>query len=166
VFVAHSMGGLVVKRAYILAKLPRQQAGFSSIASRVQAMLILATPHRGADDASLLSKILSLSLVGNKPFLADLHRNSHSTQSINDDFPALCQKLQLFSFYETLPAKWIGSIIVKQDLAVMGYDNERTAYLDADHRGVCKYATTLDPNYQTVRNSLAKVIDDFRSREK
>ena len=152
----------MVKRAYILAKLPRQQAGFASIASRVQAMLFLATPHRGADDASLLSKILSLPLVGTKPFIADLQRNSHATQSINDEFPALCQDLQLFSFYETLP--YLGSIIVKQDLATMGYDNERTAYLDADHRGVCKYATKRDPNYQTVRNSLAKVIDDFRSR--
>ena len=101
------MGGLVVKRAYILAKLPRQQAGFASIASRVQAMLFLATPHRGADDASLLSKILSLPLVGTKPFIADLQRNSHATQSINDEFPALCQDLQLFlsmKLYPTLVA--------------------------------------------------------------
>lgn len=159
------MGGLVVKRAYILARLPTQKPGFSSIASRVQAMLFLATPHRGADDASMLSKILSLSLVGTKPFVLDLQRNSQATQSINDEFPAFCQDLQLFSFYETLPTKYVGSIIVGKDLATLGYDNERTAYLEADHRGVCKYATKRDPNYQTVRNSLAKVIDDFRSRE-
>jgi len=113
------MGGLVAKRAYILAKLPGQQAAYSSIANRVQAMLFLATPHRGADDASLLSKLLSLSL-NSKPFVGDLERNSHATQNINDEFPHLCQNLQLFSFYETLPTKYVGSIIVDKDLATLG----------------------------------------------
>lgn len=82
----------MVKRAYILARLPGQQAGFSSIASRVQAMIFLAIPYRGADDADLLSRILSLSpgFTGSKPFVADLHRNSHATQNINDEFPLLC----------------------------------------------------------------------------
>jgi WD40 repeat protein len=151
----------VIKRAYILAK---QQTGFSSIANRVQAMLFLATPHRGADYAQLLSKILSIS-PGPRPFVMDLHRNSLSTQSINEEFPRVCQELQLFSFYETLQTNILKSLIVDKDLAILGYENERTAYLNADHRGVCKYATKRDPNYQTVRNALATVLDDFRKRE-
>jgi hypothetical protein len=119
----------VIKRAYILGRLPGQRAGFSSIASRVHAMLFLATPHRGADDASVLSRILSLSTVGSKPFVVDLQRNSHATQTINNEFPLLCQDLQLFSFYETIPTKPLGSLVVEKDLATLGYDNERTAYL-------------------------------------
>lgn len=157
----------MVKRAYILARHPEQQVGFSAIAHRVQATLFLATPHRGADDAAVLSKVLSFSL-GSKPFVVDgddLQRNPHAAQSINDEFLLLCQDLQLFSFYEDLPTKYYG-IIVEKDLATIGCDNERTAYLDADHGGVCKYGTKRDSNYQTVRNALAKVIDDFRSREK
>src|SRR5690242_16442155 len=114
------MGGLVVKRAYILARLPDQQVGFSSIARRVKAMIFLATPHRGADDAKLLSKILSLGF-NSSPFLEDLHRNSRATQSINDEFPKLCRELQLFSFHETLPMKGVG-MVVEKDLAVLGYD--------------------------------------------
>jgi len=155
------MGGLVIKRAYILAK---QQTAFSSIANRVQAMLFLATPHRGADYAHLLSKILSI-LPGPRPIVMDLHRNSVATQSINEEFPRICENLQLFSFYETLPTSVLKSLVVDKDLATLGYGNERTAYLDADHRGVCKYLTKRDPSYQTVRNALAKVIDDFRARE-
>jgi WD40 repeat protein len=154
------MGGLVIKRAYILAK---QKEEFFSIANRVRAIFFLATPHRGADLAQLLTKILNLS-AGQRPFVTDLHRNSLATQSINDEFPNHCQELQLYSFYETLPTNYgVGkSLVVDKDLATLGYSNERTAYLNANHREVCKYSTSNDPNYLIVRNALAATIDGFR----
>lgn len=154
------MGGLVIKRAYILAK---QREEFHTLGDRVQAIFFLATPHRGADHAQLLSKILSLS-PGSRPFVADLHRNSLATQSINDEFPQYCQDLQLYSFFETLPTPCgVGkSLIVDKSSASLGYANERTAYLNANHREVCKFSTQSDPNYHTIRNALAYVIDGFR----
>ena len=155
------MGGLVIKRAYILA---RQKEEFLSVAERIRTIIFLATPHRGADLAQLLSKVLNLS-AGARPFVSDLHRNSLATQSINDEFPQHCQELQLYSFYETLPTNYgIGkSLVVDKDLATLGYANERTAYLNANHRDVCKYASQMDPNYQTVRNALASAIEGLRS---
>ncbi|KAI9719880.1 MAG: hypothetical protein M1828_006010 [Chrysothrix sp. TS-e1954] len=160
-FVGHSMGGLVIKRAYILA---RQKAEFRSVADRTSTIMFLATPHRGADLAQLLKRILSL-FSGSRPFVDDLNRNSPAIQSINDEFPQYCQHLQLYSFYETLPTNYgIGKgLVVEKDLAVLGYSNERSSYLNANHREVCKYANTADPNYQTVRNALASVIDTIRN---
>ncbi|KAI4174488.1 MAG: hypothetical protein LQ343_002245 [Gyalolechia ehrenbergii] len=156
------MGGLVIKRAYILAQ---QKADFVSTARRIRAIFFLATPHRGSDLAQLLTKILNIT-SGPRPFVTDLHRNSLATQSINDEFPHYSQDLQLFSFYETHPTSYaIGkSLIVDKDLATLGYVNERTAYLNANHRDVCKYADQSDPNYRTVRNALASTIDGFRTR--
>ena len=151
----------MIKRAFILAKQKKQ---FQRIAARTRSMFFLATPHRGADLAELLGKILTVS-SGARPFVADLERNSVATQSINEEFPQYCQDLELFSFYETLPTK-LGitkKLVVDKDLATLGYANEHTAYLNANHREVCKYATQTDPNYQTVRNALASTIDDFRS---
>ena len=155
------MGGLLIKRAFILAK---QKKEFQRVAEQTRAILFLATPHRGADLAQLLSKILSLS-SGPRPFVEDLHRNSLATQSINDEFPQYCQDLQLFSFYETLPTRLpMGkTLVVDKDLATLGYANERTAYLNANHRDVCKYGAPTDPNYLTVRNALASCIGAFRS---
>ena len=156
------MGGLIIKRAYILAK---QKQEFVSLADRVQAIFFLATPHRGSDLAPLLSKLLNLS-GGARPFVTDLHRNSLATQSINEEFPQYCQDIQLYSFYETLPTSYgVGSsVIVGQDLATLGYANERREYLNANHRKVCKYASQDDPNYRTVRNALASVMNVLRSR--
>ncbi|CAL8582709.1 hypothetical protein XPA_008358 [Xanthoria parietina] len=135
------MGGLVIKRAYILAQ---QKDDFASTARHL---------------AQLLTKILNIT-TGQRPFVADLHRNSLATQSINDEFPQYSQDLQLFSFYETLPTSYgVGkSLVVDKDLAILNYVNERTAYLNANHRDVCKYANQSDPNYKTVQKRIG--IDD------
>ncbi len=162
VLLGHSMGGLVIKKAFILA---RQHLDFEQLARRVRTIFFLATPHRGADLAQLLSKILQIS-SGARPFVTDLHRNSLATQSINDEFPQHCQGLQLYSFYETLATNYgLGkSLVVDKDLATLGYHNERTEYLNANHRDVCRYTTPLDPNYLTVRNALASTIESLRSQ--
>lgn len=154
------MGGLVIKKAYILA---RQFQEFELLAQRVSTIFFLATPHRGAEIAQLLTRILSVT-AGARPFVTDLHRNSLATQSINDEFPQHCRDLQLYSFYETLPTSYgLGKgLIVDKDSATLGYPNERTAYLNANHRDICKYTTPTDPNYMTVRNALAATVDGFR----
>ncbi|RFU24994.1 hypothetical protein B7463_g11345, partial [Scytalidium lignicola] len=159
VLIGHSMGGLVIKRAYLLATRKRE---FATVASRVRVMFFLATPHRGAGLAQTLTKLLRLS--GPRPFVTDLHRNSLAIQSINDEFPHCCQHLQLYSFFETIPTNFgiKKSLVVDKDLAIMGYANERRDYLDANHREVCKYASQDDPNYVKVRNALASALDFLR----
>lgn len=151
----------MIKRALILA---RQFEQFDSIAHRVRALFFLATPHRGADIAQLLTKILDVGFIS-VPFVTDLHRNSLATQAINDEFPQHCQNLQLYSFFETIPTRHVvgKSMIVSKDLATLGYNNERRGYLNANHRDICKYATPSDPNYLAVRNALASAIEGLRS---
>ena len=150
----------MIKRAYIMA---RQKEGYEGLSRRVQAIIFLATPHRGADLAQLLTKVLNIS-PGARPFVKDLHRNSLATQSINEEFPQYCQDLLLYSFYETLPTVYgLGkSLVVEKDAAVLGYTNETSTYLHANHRDVCKYTDQDDPNYQIVRNALASIIEKLR----
>lgn len=162
VFVAHSMGGLVIKRALILACTRHE---YRSLASSIEAMFFLATPHKGADLAQTLSRLLSLS-SGNRPFLSDLHRQSLTIQNLNDEFPQYCGDVQLFSFYETLPMSLgVKKVrIVPKESAVLGLANERRVYLNANHRQVCKYESTADSNYRTVRNAIASVLEMIRAR--
>ncbi|KAI9659640.1 MAG: hypothetical protein M1831_003721 [Alyxoria varia] len=160
ILVGHSMGGLVAKRAFTLAK---QNEEYRLLANRVHSIVFLATPHRGSNLAQLFSKILNLS-PGARPFVADLHRSSSVTEAINDEFPHYCQDLRLYSFYETMPMFYgLGrNIIVEKDLAVLGYHNERSAYLNSNHSNVCKYDSRNDPNYQVVRNALASIIEGLK----
>ena len=164
VFVGHSMGGLVIKRAYIIAK---QKKEFQSLAERIKTIIFLATPHRGSDLAPLLEKILRVT-IGTKPYVGDLRRDSLATQSINEEFPHFSQEIQLYSFYETLSTNYgIGKgLVVEKDLATLGYTNERIALLNANHRDVCKYSSQKDPNYITVRNALVGAIENHRTNIK
>ena len=54
------------------------------------------------------------------------------------------------------------SLVVEKDAAILGYPNETATYLNANHREMCKYATTTDTNYRTVRDALASIIDRLR----
>lgn len=162
VFVGHSMGGLLIKLAYILA---RQKPEFAKPADQVKPMFFPASPHRGSDLAHVLSKVLNLS-PGARPFVTDLHRNSMETQSINDEFPQFYQEIQLCSFCETLAINYgLGkSLIVGQDLATLGHPNESREYL---MQFIVRSTSTInadDPNYRTFRNALASVMDVLRSR--
>jgi len=120
-------------------------------------MVFLATPHRGADIAALLSNMLKASVLhGEKPFVADLERNSITISSINEEFRHYAHDLQLLSFYETLKTNLgvSSSLIVSQDSATLGYPNERSALLNATHRSICKFESPIDSNYISLRNAL------------
>ncbi len=75
VAIGHSMGGLVIKKAYIMA---RQDAAHKALAGRFAAVYFLATPHRGADSAKMLKNILKVAY--DRAYVADLERNSGAIQ--------------------------------------------------------------------------------------
>ncbi|KAJ9497212.1 hypothetical protein H2202_007369 [Exophiala xenobiotica] len=160
ILVCHSMGGLVAKKAYTLSRQSEEHGKFSA---QVRSIFFLATPHRGSNLAELLSRVLQVS-SGARPYVNDLQPNSATIQAINEDFPRYCQQLELFSFYETLPMN-VGvqkKIVVPKDSATLGYSNERTMYLDANHREVCKFENQQEHNYRAVRNALAEVLQGWK----
>ncbi|KAK6812959.1 hypothetical protein RU639_010810 [Aspergillus parasiticus] len=161
VFIGHSMGGLVIKKAYILAK---QDVLYDMLVKRVHTMYFFATPHRGSDLARLLEHMLQIT-YSSRAYVSDLKRGSEALQSINDEFRKYSDKIEFWSFYETkkLTLGFFSSLIVDPDSATLGYREEQQIPLDADHRSICKFESPQDPNYITVRNALASTIDKISS---
>ncbi|EOO04132.1 putative nacht and wd domain protein [Phaeoacremonium minimum UCRPA7] len=153
VAIGHSMGGLVIKKAYILAK---QEAAHNTLASRIAAIYFLATPHRGADSAKTLKSLLRV--VYDRAYVGDLERNSGAIQVINDEFRHVSKPLELWSFYETQTMNLFGSTIVDPESAVLGYSEEKQMPMNADHRSICKFETQFDANYIILRNALASTV--------
>jgi Putative serine esterase (DUF676) len=119
IFVAHSMGGLVVKKSIITA---RHNPVFQELCDRFQAVFFFGTPHRGSDLASTLNKYLRATMNTPKPFVIDLLRGSETTNFLNEEFRHAYQGMSVYSFVETVPMTWhVGSgLIVERDSAVMG----------------------------------------------
>ncbi|KAK8020036.1 hypothetical protein PG990_005174 [Apiospora arundinis] len=160
IFVVHSLGGLIVKEAYMQGQ---NDPEYEAIIKAITAICFLATPHRGSTLAQTLNRILDTTLVTkSKQYVADLMRNSMTLQNLNDQFRHIAPKLDIVSFYETLPTpigfKAASVMIVERDSSILGYPGEVSKALVADHHDVCKYESIDDPNYVTIRNVLKTLV--------
>ncbi|KAG8162114.1 hypothetical protein KVR01_007879 [Diaporthe batatas] len=155
ILVGHSMGGCIVKKAYVLA---RQSHIHQDFASRFHSMFFLGTPHRGSNLAATLGNILQVTW-GSKPYVDDLAPDSAILTAMNDEFRAYAYDLNLWSFFETTPMPRLNRLVVDKVSATLGFGNEEVSFMDADHRNVCKFRNQQDPNYRKLRNSLSSAID-------
>lgn len=157
VFIGHSMGGLVIKKAYMLAL---QDPTLKPLADRVHALYFLGTSHRGSDSARLLKNILQIT-SSSRAYVNDIVRGSSALQSINDEFRHYSASVELWSFYETQKLRTGGfsSLIVDSESATLGYREEKHIPMNADHRSICKFDTPSDPNYVLIRNALVSTIN-------
>jgi triacylglycerol esterase/lipase EstA (alpha/beta hydrolase family) len=157
VLIGHSMGGLVIKKAYMLA---RQDAAYGTLAKRFHTIYFLATPHRGSNSAKRLNNFLQIA-HSSRAYVADLEQSSGAIQSINDEFRKYSADIDLWSFYETQKSGVgvFSTLIVDPDSAMLGYREERQIPMNADHRSICKFETPTDPNYVILRNALASTVN-------
>ncbi|KAI1741935.1 hypothetical protein F4680DRAFT_446481 [Xylaria scruposa] len=160
IIVAHSMGGLVFKKAFIHGLLNDE---FRDIISMIKSVLFLATPHRGTDLAETLNKILTSSIFGHSPkdYVMELARKSPTIDELNESFRHHASKLHIFSFYETLSTSIgpLSTMVLEKDTAVLGYPRETPQPLSANHHDVCKFQSREDANYLSVLGALRSVVE-------
>ncbi|KAJ5758696.1 hypothetical protein N7520_005852 [Penicillium odoratum] len=166
IVVAHSMGGLVFKKAFVQGHMNDE---YRSVVATIKAVLFLATPHRGTVLADTLNLILRSSFFGHssKKYVSELTRGSPTIDELNETFRHHAPKLQMFSFYETLatPIGPMSALLLDKACSVMGYPNETSQPLIANHHNVCKFTGEGDPNYSSVLGALRSVIMSVTSSE-
>ncbi|KAF2746734.1 hypothetical protein M011DRAFT_487132 [Sporormia fimetaria CBS 119925] len=155
IFVAHSMGGLVVKKAFLLAKMDQQ---YHCLATRMTGMVFLGTPHRGANSATILNNILAALPLGPPPkaYVADLQIQSNTLHEINEQFRHHCQELALVSYFETQKTSlgYKEVLIVEKESAILQCPGELSSPLYANHHTICKFESRMDPKYTSVKNTI------------
>jgi pimeloyl-ACP methyl ester carboxylesterase len=117
IFIAHSLGGLIVKKAYLLG---RNNSCYATTMLRVQAMVFYATAHHGSNLAEVLNRTLVASSRSPKAYISDLVRNSSSIEETNEQFRYAAHELQIFSFYETLKTNVGINRMVSRYLRILG----------------------------------------------
>ena len=142
VFVAHSMGGLVVLR-YMLTH--------REIIEKVPLVMLYSAPQEGAQIASIANN------VARNPALAQMFpadRNGY-LQQLNDDWKSLPARPHVSCAYEKLPT--FGILIVPWTSATRYCDGAATA-IEADHIGVVKPDRVEHDSLVVLVNALRQYV--------
>ncbi|GKZ47865.1 hypothetical protein AbraIFM66951_011440 [Aspergillus brasiliensis] len=160
-FIAHSLGGIVVKEALVQAKL---SATYGSICTSTFGIAFFGTPHRGTHLArvgGVAAKIVRAILgTASNTLLKALSKGSLYALELSANFDKLLENYRYLSFYETLPFKSIG-IVVEKESAVLGLPDsrEKAVALNADHEEICRFHCDEDDNYQYVSSLIVELAN-------
>ena len=113
VFICHSLGGIVMKKALVIAH--ERSDRYQSLSSEVYGVIFMGTPHRGADLAfwtstlSSMADLLTLGAVRTR-LLNDLQPKSDTLGDICSQFVERGKNLKIFTMYERLKIKGLSTL--------------------------------------------------------
>ena len=172
IFVAHSLGGLVVKRALIYSSEIRgvHTEHLRSIYVSTFGILFLGTPHKGSDIAEWGSRLewicsvaLPSKLVDTKPQLVDaLKKNNETLQVIDRQFIQLMNRFHVYFFHEGKPTNLKGTLkyIVDEESASPTVQDVERASIQADHSHMCKFESDAAPGFDLVAEGIQRYADE------
>ncbi|KAK4446131.1 ribonuclease-like protein p/mrp subunit [Podospora aff. communis PSN243] len=168
IFVCHSLGGIIVKRAlvYSASRTAQKIEHLRSVFVSTYGVLFMATPHDGTDKAKLASfaqklvdSCLPNKLVDTSPQLVDaLATGSEVLQEITDNFTPLMKRFCLCFFWEQNKTDLVTTYdyVVDQASAAPVLDNTDRAGLPYDHRSICRFTSRTAPGYRIVIAALRR----------
>ncbi|KAM7187468.1 hypothetical protein V8F33_011208 [Rhypophila sp. PSN 637] len=162
IFLAHSLGGIVVKSALIHSNLWHRD-NLNDIKRSTHGLVFFGTPHGGSSIASLGTKLLILG----SPFartstlhIRHLQQNSEWLRMQADQFAPIIPEFDITNFYETYRTPLLfgrGILIVPQQSATL-VGNANNIGLGKSHTELVRYENRSDPAYQLVLDSLRVLV--------
>ena len=168
IFVAHSLGGLVVKRALIYSSEIRgiYTEHLRSIYVSTFGILFLGTPHKGSDVAEWGSRLewicsvaLPSKLLDSQPQLVDaLKKDNETLQNIDRQFIQLMNRFHVYFFHEGKPTNLKGTLkyIVDEASASPTVQDVERASIQADHSHMCKFESDAAPGFDLVAEGIQR----------
>ena len=168
VFVAHSLGGLVVKRALIHSSEIRgnKTEHLRSVFVSTYGILFFGTPHRGSDITEWGSRlewicgaILPTRVVDSQPQLVNaLKANSETLQNIDRQFIQLASRFHIYFFHEGKPTRLKGTLryIVNEESAAPNIQDVERACIQQDHSHMCKFESDSAAGFHIVKDAIQR----------
>lgn len=167
IFIAHSLGGLIVKDALFLSYLEGVKeapaAGDKTIAAikwSTMGVLFAGTPHRGADKAMWATTATNLAWFIQKDhstqLLDTLKRGSEVLERLQYHFKDILQSFAIYTLLEEIGYPKIGKVVEK-DSAVIGW-HEKEILMHANHSDMIKFSSQTENEYRKVRNIIREII--------
>lgn len=163
VFIAHSLGGLVVKQLLSLSSTSSEEEK-CAVSQKARMVVFLATPHKGAFLAEALSSIgigkksKEIEILSNKTgFLDNLSSLYNGVREKNRD-------LRTITYYETEKTKARVTVVPKE-MADPGLPDCDPVAISKDHFEICKPEDKDDLVYLGIVHRLRRLLRDIPAIE-
>ncbi|PVF91216.1 hypothetical protein CPB86DRAFT_719899, partial [Serendipita vermifera] len=167
IFLAHSLGGIILKQALALCHGAGYNPDHRSIKVSTYAVLFFGTPHSGANSVNLaqwMGRLLSVYMFTDDRILKDLDRDSIALESIQTFYLGASEYIKSIFFYETLPTpliQGVAELIVPRRLAIIEGDrNAEVVAMYADHCQIVKFEERQGNDYRQVVERLLKLVGE------
>ena len=157
IFIAHSMGGLLVKQM-IRNGIDMGDPRWKAIADQTKGVCFIATPHTGADLANYIKFLASFlvtvaieDLKANDPHLRNLNQWYRNHAFTRFKTEAYCEK-------RATGWKGLGVIVVDDRSADPGLPGVVLIPLDEDHLSICKPSSRESLLYKRVRRFVEECL--------
>ncbi|KAI1121331.1 ankyrin [Nemania abortiva] len=158
IFVAHSLGGLLVKETLGLSK---SSKGRSAVYMSTKSLFFFGTPHAGADPRKAVHHFLSeiASKIGYRPnpeIVKQLMPGSKKVQELASGFLELTKDRHwsIYTFQEELPHVLFSRKIVDDTSSSLNLDHETRIHIHADHVDMCRFKSANDEQFLKVAEAL------------
>ncbi|KAL3957314.1 hypothetical protein ACCO45_007892 [Purpureocillium lilacinum] len=165
VFVAHSLGGLVCKKAILLSK-TSPESHLRDIFDSVRGIAFLGTPHRGstlAGWADIPATLLGVVKSTNNTLLALLKINGEILQDTHRQFLAMIReqhgsgrRLEVTCFSEELPLRGVGFVVDKGSATMEGYT---AATIHGNHMNMVKFASDQENGFKRLLGEIQRWVE-------
>ncbi|CAG9955489.1 unnamed protein product [Clonostachys rosea f. rosea IK726] len=173
IFVAHSLGGIIVKSALIHSDSSRQGALLEhrSIKLSTHGIVFMGTPHQGGNGVQLgqlLVNVASLFMAANDHILQHLKRDSEWLQQQLGQYGPISNEFitkYAYEEYETSTALGHKIMVVPHASAVVpGHADAEQVVIHNDHINMVKFASKQDSGYEKISGYLQIMMMDADDR--
>ncbi|RAO70150.1 uncharacterized protein BHQ10_006162 [Talaromyces amestolkiae] len=168
IFVAHSLGGLVCKKALLLSQYSGE-AHLRGIYECTKAIIFMGTPHEGswmARWATIPAKCLGIIKSTNTKLLDILDRDNEMLKEIQDEFYTLIgssrtngRNIKVTCFYEEQGLSVVGTVVPKDSATLKGY---HPISIHANHRDMVKFASSEDQGFRDLCGELVRWSNEIK----
>ncbi|KAF4966735.1 hypothetical protein FSARC_5600 [Fusarium sarcochroum] len=169
IFIAHDLGGIVVKSALIHSDAARQGALLEqrSIKLSTYGIFFMGTPHQGGNSVRLrriLANVASVFVATDERLFKHLERDSEwLLQQLGQYGPISGQFVTKFAYEEyptsVAPGKRI-LVVPRASAVVPGQADAEPIVIHADHENMVKFPSKEDVDYATVSEHLQIMMTD------
>jgi len=163
VFVAHSLGGIVCKKAILFSRQKHDEPELESIFKSTKGIIFMGTPHCGAwmaTWAKIPMAAFGIVKSTNPHLLKALSCGEELLRSIQEDFGNLLHKMsssetpiEVTCFYEELELPLAGKVVSRDSATIPNY---KAISIHADHREMVRFSSAEDRGFVNILGLLDK----------